>query len=368
MEGKFNLSTHLPTEAEKRLFGIFISHSNKEYDNGFLNQLSEAMIANHLNPIYDRDFLEGGQYFQDRIEQCLNCYAGVVIVTENSLRSDWVNYEIGYFSGLGMPIVLWDPDDVLSLEHADNDLLNNSHISQYLPAQRTVDDVLRVLREMSIYAEIFKDEFNELTKDVFREILNTRVETVMVRLESEIFDSNALDFKGCRIGTLIVNFGMFHPDNGDGQHCMALRNNPELPDRKCPVSGGECALYAAKELDGHNLECVVLNYTFENGRFYPKGTLGPEGEPLKHGCINFYVPVHKVFGTEFKFIVDATSNAQHYKLIELFESMGMNPTVSDSLNGRRIYLSLPERPRQGFFRLVHQFSNNFLCPYSTREK
>ena len=368
MEGKFNLSTHLPTEAERRLFGIFISHSNKEHDSELLGMLAERMIERNLNPIYDRDFLEGGQYFQDRIEQCLNCYAGVVIITENSLRSDWVNYEVGYFSGLGMPIVLWDPDDILSLDHLDHDILNNSHISQYLPACRTLDEVLKVLDGMSIYAEIFKDEFPEMTKEDFKSILNRRVETVMVRLESEIFDTNAMDFNDCKIGTLIVNFGMFHPDNGDGEHCQALRGKPALEGRRCPVSGGECALYDAKTLDANNLECIVLNYVVENGRFYPKGTLGPDGEVLAHGCINFYVPVHKVFGTEFKFIVDAPNNTQHYKLMEVFESVGMNPTVSDSLNGRRIYLSLPERPRQGFFRLEHQFYNNFLCPHATREK
>ncbi len=367
MDGKFNLSTHLPTGEEQRLFGIFISHSNRERDLELLHLLTERMLLSHLNPIYDRDFLEGGQYFQERIEQCLNCYGGVVIITENSLSSDWVNYEVGYFSGLGMPIVLWDPDNLLSLDSQHSELLN-SHLSQYLPAQQTVDEVVALLEKMSIYSEIFKDEFPEMTKEDFKEILNARVETVMVRIESEIFDANELDFEGCRIGSLIVNFGMFHPDNGDGRHCMALRGNPELPDRRCAVSGHECALYDAKELDGHNLECVVLNHVIDNGRFYPKGSKGPDGQILQHGCLNFYLPVHKWFGTEFKFIVDAPNNTQHYKLLEVFESVGMNPTVSDSLNGRRIYLSLPERPRQGFFRLDHEFYNNFLCPYATRAK
>ena len=161
---------------------------------------------------------------------------------------------------------------------------------------------------------------------------------------------------------------MFYSDNSDGKQCLAMRNKPELTDRICPISGEECALYDTKELDSHNLECVLLNCVFENGRFHRKGSIGPEGEVVQHGYLSFYVPVHKSFGTEFKFIIDAPNNTQHYKLIELFESVGMNPSVSASLYGRRIYLSLPERPRQGFFRLIHQFSNNFLCPYSTREK
>ena len=39
--------------------------------------------------------------------------------------------------------------------------------------------------------------------------------------------------------------------------------------------------------------------------------------------------------------------------------------VSDSLNGWRIYLSIPEVPYQSLFRLDHLYNNNFLCPRST---
>ena len=52
----------------------------------------------------------------------------------------------------------------------------------------------------------------------------------------------------------------------------------------------------------------------------------------------------------------------HHDLLRLFEELGLDPTVSDSLNGWRIYLSLPEAPAEGLFRLEHLFNNNFLCP------
>ena len=365
LKGNFKLSTHLPTEEEKLLFGIFISHSNREKDLSYLDELAEKMRNAGMNPIYDRGFLLGGDLFQDRIRQCLNCYAAVVIISENSLNSDWVNYEVGYFSGLGMPVVLWDPENILSLERGDSELLN-SHISQYLPGYPTADKVVEVLDSLSIYSDMFKDECLSLTKNAFRSIVNDRIQTVMIKLESDIFDTEAMAFKNCKIGSLVVNFGMFHPDNGDGKHCYAERNFPELVNGICPNSGRECALYDAKSLGEYNIECVVLNYLFYNGRYYAKGEKDAQGNVLDRGCIMFYLPVHKFFGSEFKFIVDAPSNAQHYKLMSIFDAAGMNPTVSDSLNGRRIYLSLPERPRQGFFRLNHEFNNNFLCPYATR--
>ncbi|MBE6637154.1 MAG: TIR domain-containing protein [Ruminococcaceae bacterium] len=365
LKGNFKLSAHLPTEEEKRLFGIFISHSNKPKDLEYLDELAQKMTAAGMNPIYDRGFLLGGDRFQDRIRQCLNCYAAVVIISDNSLNSDWVNYEVGYFAGQGIPVVLWDPEDILSLAKGDSELLN-SHISQYLPAHRSADEVVQTLDSMSIYSDMFRDECLSLTKDAFRSIVSNRIQTVMVKIESDIFDTEAMAFKNCKIGSLVVNFGMFHPENGDGCHCYAERNFPELENGICRTSKRECALYDAKELGEYNLECVVLNYLFYNGRYYRKGEKDSQGNILDRGCLVFYLPVHTFFGTEFKFIIDAPSNAQHYKLMSIFDAAGMNPTVSDSLNGRRIYLSLPERPRQGFFRLNHEFNNNFLCPYATR--
>ena len=364
-DGTFKLNAYLPTEEERRLFGIFVSHSSK--DNDYLTSLTDAMTARGLNPIYDRDFLFAGDRFQEKIEKCLNCYAGVVIVTEHSLSSDWVNYELGYFAGQGIPIVLWDPNGILSLENVDHDVLN-SHFSQYLPSCDTIEQVVDKLDNLTIYSNLFEDECPELTQSDFKEILNQRVETVMVKIESDVFDTEAAVLDGCMIGSLIVNFGMFHPNNGDGVRCFAEKGQPELVNRRCAYSGMECALYDAKTLDGHNIECVVLNHVLKNGRFHAKGETDTQGQILEHGCFTFYLPVHKLFGTEFKFIVDAPSNAQHYKLIALFEKAGMNPSVSDSLNGNRIYLSLPSRPRRGFFQLDHAFRNNFLCPYSTRKQ
>ena len=147
---------HLPTEEEKKLFGIFISHSNHRTDQRqYLEPLAQAMRKANLYPIYDREFLEDGDEFKEKIRRYLNCYAAVVILSNNSISSDWVNYEIGYFSEEGVPVVLWDPEDILSPEKGDAELVN-SHISQYLPAFHRVEDVVEALPKSPFIPTFFK--------------------------------------------------------------------------------------------------------------------------------------------------------------------------------------------------------------------
>ena len=73
------IKTRPPSKEEQRLFGIFISHSNKDLD--MVKELVAYMEDQGLIPIYDKQFLEGGQDYLLRIQKCLKCYAGVVAVT-----------------------------------------------------------------------------------------------------------------------------------------------------------------------------------------------------------------------------------------------------------------------------------------------
>ena len=374
----FTLKALPPNEVEQKLFGIFISHSSA--DGRRLDELAKKMsLPEHkLNPIFDREFLKGGDYFHKKIKQCINCYAGVVIISKKALRSDWVSYECGYFAGLGMPVVLWDPDNVLSLRSVDNDLLN-VHLSQYLPAVRTSDEVVRRLKTMSVYSGIFKNECRDFKRADFDRMLAERVSTVMVRLSSDMLNEKKELFRECKLGTLVVNFGMFYEKQSDGEHCWAKRlmqadgsysldEAPVLKGRACPVSGQKCAMYSTREVQPDKRECIILNHVMHNGRYFAAGESYHDGTPVKEGTLSFYVPVHKVYGTEFKFIVDAPDNQRHHELLRLFERMGLNPSVSDSMNGWRIYLSIPEVPTHGFFKLKHDYDNNFLCPRATVEE
>ena len=363
-----------PTTEEKRLFGVFISHSSG--DNEYLFELAKKMSLpeNGMNPIYDESFIHGGEDFHAKIRKCINCYVGVVIVSKNALGSDWVSYECGFFKTLGMPVIIWDPNDVFSMNMVDSDLLN-AHLIQYLPAYRTADEVIEALKKISVFSDIFNNEFRGFNKSDFRQMLHDKVSTVMVNITSDALDDKADLFSECMLGTLVVNFGMFYSGQGDGEHCWAsrrrdasgvytLKDAKPLENHTCKISGGTCTMFSSDKLQHGKQECVILNHVMSNGRYFKKDEIYYNSERLEKGRLSFYVPVHKLYGTEFKFIVDAPSNKKHHELLRLFENMGLNPTVSGSLNGWRIYLSLPEAPAQGLFRLDHMYSNNFLCPRS----
>lgn len=370
--------TRLPSEQEKRLFGVFLSHSNKDLER--VRALVRYMEDSGLFPIYDKGFLNGGDDYLIRIQDCIKCYAGVVVITKNALESDWVSYECGYFRTLNMPVYLWDPDDLLSLEQEkfDDDVLN-THITQYLPTLHSMEELVEKLKENSIYSDIYTHDCREVPREQFHQMLHKHVSTVMLRITDKRLAKVSELLRGCKLGTLVVNFGMFYEEQGDGVHCWAQRSKnaagvytvdeaPVLAGGRCGVSGLKCALYSDERVYADKQDCIILNHIIFNGRYFAAGEKDyDDNTHMDKGVLSFYVPVHRLYGTEFKFIIDAPNNEKHHRLLRLFQELGLEPTVSDSLNGWRIYLSLPDAPAEGLFRLTKAYGNNFLCPRAAVE-
>ena len=362
LEGEFNFTVRPLEEVEKKYYGIFISHSSKDNEK-YLEPLLSAMREENLHPLCDRDILSGGDDFQKTIESYLDCYAGVIIVTENSLKSAWVNYEIGVFAGQGTRVFLYDPENLLSNQFEIPGVANvyGSHIGRYLPACRTIGEVVSALQGVSPYADMCLEENAFITKRAFLDRVTDHVETVIARLESPVIDDYAEQLSRCRINTLVTNFGMFYEEHGDGEHCYAQRFRP-LEDGVCPISGKPCALVSRGKVDEENKECVVLNYVFSNGKILRTGETDMRGEVAETGALVFHMPLHKIYGTEFKFFLDVPDDPTAEQILEMFHSIGIHANMSDNVESKRLYVSMPERRAQGMFRLDHEFNNNFLCP------
>jgi len=367
IEGEFNFTARPLEDQEKKYYGIFISHSNKDNEE-FLDPLRQAMLAQNLHPLCDRDILSGGDDFQRIIESYLDCYAGVILITENSLKSDWVNYEIGFFAGQGTPVFLYDPKDILTNHIEIPGIANiyDSHIGRYLPAYSKLEDLIAALCGLSPYADMCLEENTFITKQDFLDRVTERVETVITRIESPVFDKYADQILKCKLNTLIVNFGMFYPDHSDGEHCYAQRFRP-LNGGCCPVSGQPCALVSRGKVSAENKECVVLNYVLQNGKLLRTGECDVCGEPCETSALIFHMPLNKIYGTEFKFFIDVPDEDTGNQLIEMFLHVGIHANMSDNVGSKRLYISMPERRSQGLFRLDHEFNNNFLCPRVVKE-
>ena len=362
--GNFNFLTRPLEEEEKKYYGVFISHSSWDNDE-YLYPLREEMHRRGLYPLCDRDFLMGGDQFQMKIEKTLDCYAAVIIITERSLESDWVNYEIGILTGRGIPVYLYDPKGVLDYSNEKYHKYADFHVEGFTPAYRTHDELFAALAEASPYAELFSEENAFLGTADFRKRMNERVETIIATLTSPVFEEHYSMFVDCKIGMLITNFGMFYPDHADGERCFARRGEP-LNCGACPYSGRHCALDPVRELTEENKECVLLNHVLYNGKLLRAGELDRRGHTIKKTSVLFHLPLHKYYGTEFKLIIDVPDNRHYDEIMSLLASAGMNPSGPASMVGGRIYLSLPSRKPQGLFRLVHEFENNYLCPHAAR--
>ena len=255
--GAFNFKTRPLEEDERKFYGIFISHKSDDNE-AYLFPLQRAMLDRGLYPLCDRDILRGGDDYQNKIESALNCYAAVIIVTRASLKSDWVNYEIGYLSGLNIPIYLFDPELVLTPKVEGGNIQLNpftrAHLNPYLPAYNSMDELVGVLSSLSPYSDMFCEENSFLDRDEFTERMHKHVETIIAALESELIDEYYDNFADCKIGTLIPNFGMFYPEHGDGAHCYAKPQAMPLSNGACPQNGHRCALASPGTLG----ECLGL--------------------------------------------------------------------------------------------------------------
>lgn len=364
LEGQFDFHVRPLEDMERKYYGIFISHSSQDNEN-YLFPLCDEMCKHNLHPLCDRDILCGGDDFQRTIESYLDCYAGVIIVTENSLKSDWVNYEIGFFAGHNTKLFLYDPKNLLASHMEIPGVANiySSHIGRYLPAYTSPDDLIAALRGVSPYADMCLEENPFITKQDFLDRVLDHVDTVIARIESPIFDEYADVLAECRLNTLVTNFGMFYPDHGDGEHCYAKRSK-NLKNGKCPVSGAECAIVQKTKITEESKECVVLNYTLQNGKFIRSGERDVRGEEYEKAALVFNLPLNKIYGTEFKFFIDFTDKDVGKACLDMFHDIGIYANMSDNVGSKRIYISLPERRIEGLFRLNHEFNNNFLCPHA----
>jgi len=194
---QFKLKTQPPTKDEQRLFGIFVSHSSA--DDPRVDALCAKAEGTPIHFLHDGNFIHNGDDFNEQIHKFIKCYGCVVIISKAALNSDWVQYECGYFSQSGQPVILWDPDELLTLtpgkskkkdekkkkglldrfrpqeEEEDDTLaataLLNFHLTQYLPVCHTADEVMEQLQQLSVYADLYTDACEGYSVENFQEDL-----------------------------------------------------------------------------------------------------------------------------------------------------------------------------------------------------
>ena len=237
---KIQIRTHAITDDEKIRLGIFISHSSK--DKSRLEEIENAINSMKLQSgLVAEKFIKTGKDFHEEIKKNLHCHAGVVILTQRALDSNWVSYECGYLDGLEKPIIIWDPDDVMSHKKLNNSFLN-VHLLHHMPSVKTVEEVTERLKSISIYSSMYKHVANSFSREDFDKMLNEKVDTAIVEISfdeddtkrARRFERSKELFERCTLSTLIVNFGMFYND-------QKVENCNKLENGICKISKKHCS-------------------------------------------------------------------------------------------------------------------------------
>ena len=83
---------------------IFISYSRKDLD--FVDELARDLTEAGYDVWYDLTDLEGGDHWADELQDAINeSQVYVLVISPNSVASDWVEKEFIYAGGAGKRIV-----------------------------------------------------------------------------------------------------------------------------------------------------------------------------------------------------------------------------------------------------------------------
>ena len=330
---KYSISARPLTDEENKEFGVFVSHSN---DNDTFLRVCEAFEKAGIPHLVDKQIEVGSMNFADEIKRLIDTSRfAVVVITPGAIASSWVNFEIGILDGESKKIALFDPDDLLG------EMPKRFHLDKF-PIVKTLDELVARVKAIGYFSDLFVYETAKLTKKKFEE--RAREYVVPVRLTLNISGFSELALEDYRFTALVTNFGDYNANYGEKGLCFQSLDESE----NCPVSCSGCALTHAPDIDEFP-ECVAINKVIGNAIV--------RGDEL-----TFILPLHKVYGTTFKIFADVADSKQCDRLFALLEDANLMPSISESGNAQRIYISLPDSNWDGVFRLKDQFSNNFLCP------
>lgn len=101
-----------PLQERDRVGEVFVSHVTE--DKGRIREtLIDEFVREGVPYFLSDEDIEPGQNWLDRLEQATSrASCGVVVLTENSLNSQWVWYEAGILEGMGKPIYPFVLDDI----------------------------------------------------------------------------------------------------------------------------------------------------------------------------------------------------------------------------------------------------------------
>lgn len=325
------------------LSGIFLSHSSE--DNALLKELEEYLAKSNISYLSD-SMISAGENYIEKIKELINSASGgVVLLSNNTMLSNWVMYEIGLLEGLEKDILLFSNDPgSLAKKKLPPFLQKYPIIFEY-------EELVEKIVKYSIFGNIFEHETATLKKSDFKSALSSQVKSQQLTIPLK--NQGAFDFSKIRFGYIVIR--------------LARAGDFNINYRRCPVThetreGLRCS-YENKEincvlLDDIRCEDALETVALNSVLYYAK---------LNEGSIEYHIPCHEKYGVTFKCFADVKDVSLKAKLESILEYSGIpkeNISSSESGENQRIYFLLDEAPDQSLFHIVSPegIKNNFYCP------
>lgn len=267
-----------PLQQRERVGEVFISHVSDDEErirDVVTRKFSERGIPYFLS---DTD-IEPGENWLDRLEQAMGrASCGVVVLTENSLPSQWVWYETGMLQGLNKPIYPYLLDDIDF--GAVPEFVAQKQVSE------TVSELVQTLEENV-------REFGEIAEATDFDAESLRRVSITLTLDAEEYSQRLID--SLSFGYQLIGFDKPSPEGGGRQELLLM-----------PVEA----------------DSVVR-----------------ESSAIK---VEYSVPLHEKYGVEFKPYVTVEDVSDVDEVISMLDTdIFRDASQSGSGERQRVYFLLP---------------------------
>lgn len=278
-----------PLNEDSHLNDVFISYASEDRQrvkNILLSNLSSRGVPYFLA---GEDIDPGAQWIEVIKDATNNASCGIIVLSSNSMDSEWVWYETGMLEAFGKPIIPFSLESV-SADEVPEFLSQTQITSDFEELHDSIQD--NIFR----YNNLFDN--SELNQQV---IDDTRHTNITINIDFSGYSDNLINRIG--FGMILVRFG--NPD--------AINDSAEK------ISGIQ--------------QRILTTIEPENVVFDQKNTLK----------IEFVVPVHQAYGIQFKPFVKADRNSDIESVKSLIEDNGfLRPQqASTSTERKRVYFLLP---------------------------
>lgn len=335
---KLKAEARLLNESEIGQWGVFLSHSGGSEEQ--IRKLCESFDRENISYLWDKQISVGSHDFAEEIHTMIyKCMCAVVIVNENAIHSQWVNFEIGLLDGLGKRVFLYDESGLLDQK------IYRYHYDKFCPTYHDTEALTEAIKAEKMFYSLFNHETADLSSELFKNLVDQYI--VPVQFTINIPGLSSIKADTYKINSLIISFGNFT----DRRHCeesICSQTLDEIDNDTCEQTGKPCCMNFMPDRS-ENPECVLLNHIWEK--------ITVSGDQ-----VDMILPLHKTMGTTFKLFIDTEYGETADALLSLLNQYGTDANLSKSGTQNRVYFSLRSSALKGIFRLKDPYSNNFICP------